>query len=55
MSGTLTLGSKGLTKAVQCALDVREWLIAARDADPPAVTSPAVLAEVIHPKIRDRH
>ncbi|MFJ9828685.1 PIN domain-containing protein [Streptomyces sp. NPDC101160] len=53
MSGTLILDSEGMAKAVQRDREVHEWLTAARDADLPVVTSAAVLAEVIHPRIND--
>lgn len=53
MSGALILDSEGLAKAVQRDREVHEWLTAARDADLPVVTSAAVLAEVIHPRIND--
>ncbi|MFC9287017.1 PIN domain-containing protein [Streptomyces sp. NPDC057052] len=53
MSGALILDSEGLAKAVQRDREVHEWLVAARDADLPVVTSAAVLVEVIHPKLND--
>ncbi|WP_371578562.1 PIN domain-containing protein [Streptomyces sp. NBC_01314] len=53
MSGALVLGSEGLAKAVQRDREVHEWLVAARDADLPVVTSAAVLVEVMHPRIND--
>ncbi|WP_320777033.1 PIN domain-containing protein [Streptomyces sp. CRN 30] len=53
MSGALVLDSEGLAKAVRRDREVHEWLVAARDADMPVVTSAAVLVEVIHPKIND--
>ncbi|WHM36009.1 DNA-binding protein [Streptomyces sp. BPTC-684] len=53
MSGALILDSEGLAKAVQRDREVHEWLTAARDADLPVVTSAAVLAAVIHPRIND--
>ncbi|MFF3322817.1 PIN domain-containing protein [Streptomyces sp. NPDC002889] len=53
MSGALILDSEGLAKAVQRDRDVHEWLTAAREADLPAITSAAVLVEVIHPRIND--
>ncbi|MFJ4695258.1 PIN domain-containing protein [Streptomyces sp. NPDC088766] len=53
MSGALILDSEGLAKAVQRDREVHEWLVAAREADLPVVTSAAVLVEVIHPKLND--
>ncbi|ANS66669.1 hypothetical protein SLINC_4445 [Streptomyces lincolnensis] len=53
MSGALVLDSEGLAKAVQRDREVHEWLVAAREADLPVVTSAAVLVEVIHPRIDD--
>ncbi|MFE2022132.1 PIN domain-containing protein [Streptomyces sp. NPDC059499] len=53
MSGALILDSEGLAKAVQRDREVHEWLAAAREADLPAVTSAAVLVEVIHPRVND--
>lgn len=53
MSGALVLDSEGLAKAVQRDREVHEWLVAAREADLPVVTSAAVLVEVIHPRIND--
>lgn len=53
MSGALVLDSEGLAKTVQRNREVHEWLVAARDADLPVVTSAAVLVEVIHPKVND--
>ncbi|MFF9869123.1 PIN domain-containing protein [Streptomyces sp. NPDC013953] len=53
MSGALILDSEGLAKAVQRDREVHEWLTAAREADLPAITSTAVLVEVIHPRIDD--
>jgi predicted nucleic acid-binding protein len=47
------LDSAGLAKTVQRNREVHEWLVAARDADLPVVTSAAVLVEVIHPKVND--
>ncbi|MFJ9809410.1 DNA-binding protein [Streptomyces sp. NPDC101158] len=49
----MILDSDGLAKAVQRDREVHEWLTAARDTDLPVITSAAVLAEVIHPKIND--
>ncbi|WAX81955.1 DNA-binding protein [Streptomyces sp. KMM 9044] len=34
-------------------MGVHAWLSAARDADPPVITSAVVLVEVVHPKIND--
>ncbi|MBW8705571.1 hypothetical protein MBT84_38795 [Streptomyces sp. MBT84] len=53
MSGALVLDSEGLAKSVQRDQEVHEWLMAARDADLPVITSAAVLVEVIHPRIND--
>ncbi|MGV9560270.1 PIN domain-containing protein [Streptomyces sp. NPDC003401] len=53
MSGALILDSEGLAKAVQRDREVHEWLVAAREADLPVVTSAAVLVEVIHPRLDD--
>ncbi|MCY0936109.1 DNA-binding protein [Streptomyces sp. H34-S4] len=53
MSGALILDSEGLAKAVQRDRSVHEWLMAAREADMPQITSAAVLVEVIHPRIDD--
>lgn len=53
MSGALVLDSEGLAKAVQRKREVHEWLTAARDADPPVITSAAVFVEVIPPLIND--
>jgi predicted nucleic acid-binding protein len=53
VSGALVLDSEGLAKTVQRNREVHEWLVAARDADLPVVTSAAVLVEVIHPKVND--
>lgn len=53
MSGALILDSEGLAKAVQRDREVHEWLMAAREADLPVVTSAAVPVEVIHPELND--
>ncbi|MBJ6620580.1 type II toxin-antitoxin system VapC family toxin [Streptomyces sp. DHE17-7] len=53
MNGALVLDSEDLAKAVQRDRELHEWLTAARDADLPAITSAAVLVEVIHPKLND--
>ncbi|MFF2084633.1 PIN domain-containing protein [Nocardia sp. NPDC058176] len=53
MSGALVLDCEALAKAVRRDREVHEWLVAARNADIPVLTSAATLVEVIHPKIDD--
>lgn len=53
MSGVLVPDSEGVAKAVQRDREIHEWLMAARDLALPVITSAAVLADVIHPRIND--